>query len=169
MGALGARYGAHGMPCLPFPTNAKATPVEIMETTTPLLIERKEIIADTGGAGTWRGGLAQEVVIRNLSPNPMRLSILSERTQQPPKGLFGGGPGGTPAFYLEDGTPVNSKGITVIPAFQSVVIRTHGGGGYGTPAERDPERIRRDLEQGYVTAQGARRDYGLAAEGASDA
>jgi N-methylhydantoinase B len=161
MGGLGARQGADGMPCLPFPTNTKSTPVEIMETTTPILIERKEIVADTGGAGTWRGGPAQEVVIRNLSPNPMRLSMLSERTKQPPRGLFGGGSGGLPAFYLEDGTPVNPKGITVVQPMQSIVIRTHGGGGYGDPAKRDKERLDWDLEQGYVTPEGARRDYGV--------
>jgi N-methylhydantoinase B/oxoprolinase/acetone carboxylase alpha subunit len=164
IGGLGARKGADGMACLPFPTNTKATPVEIMETTTPILVERKCIVADTGGAGAWRGGLAQEIIVRNLSPNPMRLSLLSERTQEPPQGVFGGKPGGLPAFYVEDGTAINPKGITVIKASQSFVIRTHGGAGYGAVADRDPQRIRRDLEQGYITPAAARRDYGFFVE-----
>lgn len=161
MGGLGARAEADGGACLPFPTNTRATPVEIMETTTPILIERKELVPDTGGAGKFRGGCAQEIVIRNLSPNPMRLSILSERTEEPPGGLFGGRPGGKPKFYLDDGTPAKSKGITTVPAGQALIIRTHGGGGYGSPGERAWESLRADLVDGYVTPEAAKTEYGV--------
>lgn len=161
MGGLGARAEADGGACLPFPTNTRATPVEIMETTTPILIERKELVPDTGGAGKFRGGCAQEVTIRNLSPNPMRLSMLSERTKQPPRGLFGGRPGGRPKFYLDDGSPAESKGITTVAAGQAMIIRTHGGGGYGPPGERARESLRADLVDGYVTTEVAKTEYGV--------
>ena len=160
MGGLGARSGADGLACLPFPTNVAATPVEIMESTAPILIERKEIVADSGGAGRYRGGCAQEVVIRNLSPNEMRLSIMSERTVVPPQGLFGGQPGGRPSFGLDDGTPASPKGISSVAPAQAVTIRTHGGGGYGPPTERTPEAVLEDVRDGYVSAEAAKRDYG---------
>ena len=165
MGGLGARAEADGGACLPFPTNTRATPVEIMETTTPILIERKELVPDTGGAGKFRGGCAQELVVRNLSPNPMRLSMFSERTKEPPRGLFGGRPGGRPSFYLDDGTPADSKGITTVGADQAMIIRTHGGGGYGPPGERAWERLRADLVDGYVTPEAAKTEYGVEVAG----
>ena len=131
-----------------------------MESTAPILIERKAIVADSGGAGRYRGGCAQEVVIRNLSPNEMRLSIMSERTVVPPQGLFGGQPGGRPSFGLDDGTPASPKGISSVAPAQAVTIRTHGGGGYGPPAERTPEAVLEDVRDGYVSAEAAKRDYG---------
>ena len=168
MGGLGARAEAHGGACLPFPTNTRATPVEIMETTTPILIERKELVLDTGGAGKFRGGCAQELAVRNFSPNPMRLSMFSERTKEPPRRLFAGRPGGRPSFYLDDGTPADSKGITTVRADQAMIIRTHGGGGYGPPGERAWERLRADLVDGYVTPEAAKTEYGVEVTGGSE-
>ncbi len=161
MGGLGARAGSDGVACLPFPTNVAATPVEIMESTAPILIERKEIVADSGGSGRFRGGCAQEVVIRNLSPNEMRLSIMAERTIEPPQGLFGGQPGGRPSFHLDDGTPANPKGISSVAPAQAMTIRTHGGGGYGPPGERAREAVYEDIQDGYVTPETAKREYGV--------
>ena len=96
----------------------------------------------------------QELVVRNLSPNPMRLSMFSERTKEPPRGLFGGRPGGRPSFYLDDGTPADSKGITTVGADQAMIIRTHGGGGYGPPGERAWESLRADLVDGLRNSGG---------------
>ena len=161
MGALGASAGGDGSACLPYPTNILATPTEILESEAPILIESKELVPDSGGPGRSRGGTAQEVVIRNLSPKPMLMSIMSERTKVAPQGLFGGGPGARPHFILDDGTELDPKGIATVPPGQSVNIRTHGGGGYGPAAERPKEKVLSDVLNGYVTREAAQSAYGV--------
>jgi N-methylhydantoinase B len=161
MGGLGARSAGDGAACLPYPTNILATPTEILESEAPILIESKVLVPDSGGPGRNRGGPAQEVCIRNLSPEPMRMSIMSERTKVAPQGLFGGGPGARPHFLLDDGTELDPKGIATVAPGQSVNIRTHGGGGYGPPAERPREKVLADVLDGYVTPEAARDAYGM--------
>jgi N-methylhydantoinase B len=161
MGGLGAKAGKDGTPCLPFPTNVAATPVEVLERTTPIIIEKKELVLDSGGAGQYRGGVAQEITIRNVSGHPMQVSILAERTRSLPRGLFGGGEGGRPIFEHETGEAMDPKGVNWVPADRKVRIRSHGGGGYGDPRRRDRAALRNDIEQGYVTPAAARTLYGL--------
>lgn len=161
MGGLGAGAGGDGSACLPYPTNISATPVEIMESEAPILIESKELVTDSGGPGRFRGGCAQEVVIHNLSSKPMLMSIMSERTKIAPQGIFGGGPGARPHFRLDDGTLIDPKGIATIEPRRSISIRTHGGGGYGPPGERPRDRVRDDLLDGYVSHKAAKDAYGV--------
>lgn len=161
MGGLGASAGGDGSACLPYPTNILATPAEILESEAPILIESKVLVPDSGGAGRRRGGPAQEVIIRNLSPKPMLMSIMSERTKVAPQGLFGGGPGARPHFVLDDGTELDPKGIATVAPGQSVNIRTHGGGGYGPPTERPKEKVLNDVLDGYVTREAAKSAYGV--------
>lgn len=161
MGGLGAKKGRDGTACLSFPTNVAATPVEVLEQTTPILIERKELVADSGGAGEFRGGPAQEVSIRNVSGHPMQLSILAERTKSLPRGLFGGEHGGQPLFLHEGGEPLDPKGVNWIPAQSAVCIRTHGGGGFGDPKHRDPGSVEGDLREGYITPSATQSLYGV--------
>lgn len=166
MGGMGAKQGLDGTPCLSFPTNVAATPVEVLEQTTPITIERKALVADSGGAGEFRGGLAQEVLLRNRTPEPMQLSILAERTRFLPHGLFGGQSGAAPMFCHESGEALDPKGVNWVPANKAVRIRTHGGGGFGDPKRRDPARVAQDLADGYVTPEAARTVYGV--DGAGD-
>ena len=160
MGGLGAGAKGDGGTCLPFPTNIQSTPIEVAESNAPLLFERKALVPDSGGAGRWRGGLGQEVVIRNLSPNRMRLSIMSERTKQAPQGRFGGQAGGLPRFKLGDGAEADSKGISWVEPGENVTIRSHGGGSFGPPKDRPAEIVATDLIDGYVTDQAAKEVYG---------
>ena len=160
MGGLGAWAGGDGSACLPYPTNILATPTEILENDAPILFESKELITDSGGAGRHRGGTAQEATIRNLSDRPLLLSIMSERTKTAPQGLFGGGPGARPHFFLDDGTALDPKGIATVAAGQAFNIRTHGGGGYGNPAERTREKVQADVRDGYVSREAAKSIYG---------
>jgi N-methylhydantoinase B len=160
MGGLGAWAGGDGGACLPYPTNILATPTEIIESEAPILFETKELVPDSGGAGRRRGGCGQEAIIRNLSPGPMLMSIMSERTKVAPQGLFGAGPGARPHFVRDDGVLLDSKGIASIAPGQAVTIRTHGGGGYGPPRERPRERLRNDVRDGYVSEEAARSIYG---------
>jgi N-methylhydantoinase B len=160
MGGLGGKHGKDGPPCLSFPTNVAATPVEVLEQTTPILIEKKELVTDTGGAGEFRGGPAQEVTIRNVSGHPMQLSILAERTKFLPRGLFGGAHGGQPLFMHDTGEALDPKGINSIPPGSAVRIRTHGGGGYGDAKLRERSSVAEDLREGYVSESAAESQYG---------
>ena len=153
MGGMGASAHRDGPSCLPYPTNVRSTPVELMESEAAILIEYKELVADSGGAGMHRGGSAQEIKLRNRSPHPIHISLITERTKTAPAGLFGGGGGMRPRFELEDGTALNPKGIHVVNSGEAIVVRAHGGGGYGDPRRRHPSLLEHDLRNGYVTAQ----------------
>jgi N-methylhydantoinase B len=155
MGGMGASMHRDGPSCLPYPTNVRSTPVELMETEAAVMIEHKELVPDSGGAGMHRGGAAQQIKLRNTSSKPMYVSLITERTRTAPRGMFGGGDGMRPKFELEDGTQLNPKGIHVVKAGEALIVRAHGGGGYGDPAQRAPAAVADDLLNGYVS--GARR------------
>jgi N-methylhydantoinase B len=146
-------------------SNMMNTPIEMLETSFPLRVEEYALIPDSGGAGTWRGGLGARRVWRVLG-HEAHGAVCCERTLTPPFGLAGGRPGGAMRLWLElpDGTrrPLNSKGALTVPAGGRLVMEAPGSGGYGPPAARDPELLREDLADGYVTAEAARRDYRIA-------
>lgn len=160
MGGLGASAHGDGPACIPYPTNVRSTPVELMEAESAILIEYKEFVPDSGGAGTFRGGAAQEIKFRNISKQPMYVSLLTERTKLPPKGLFGGGEGMRPRFEMEDGTALNPKGIHVVAPGDAMLVRAHGGGGYGDPHARDKEQLACDVRDGYVSAEAGEKLFG---------
>jgi len=165
-GGLGASARRDGEGSYIFPANGANTPVEIFESDTPLLIERRELIPDSGGAGRQRGALGRREVFRvpadETAPRgPVMLAIQSGRFRLPPEGLFGGRPGAL-ARFLVNGAPADPYGLTRLKAGDVVVMDAAGGGGFGDPRERDPEAIARDLREGRITPEGARRDYGRA-------
>lgn len=144
-------------------SNTMNTPIEVLEMSFPVRIECYEIIPDSGGAGRWRGGLGARRAWRILG-NPAHVAVCCERTVSPPFGLAGGQAGSPMRIALElpDGTSVEpiSKGSFTAPPGARIVFEVPGAGGYGPPAERDPERLAADLRDGYVSPEGARRDYG---------
>ena len=154
-----------------FPANGAGTPVEIFESDTPLVVERKELLADSGGPGRTRGGIGKRIVFRipddGYAPiPPVNLAMQSGRYRYPPEGLFGGKPGGT-AQFLVNGVAGNPYGLTRLKPGDVVVIDAPGGGGYGHPMERDPEMVERDVADGYVTVAAARAEYGVVIESAT--
>jgi len=144
-------------------SNMMNTPIEILEMSFPLRVEEYALIPDTGGAGTWRGGLGTRRIWRVLG-HEAHTAVCCERSLTPPFGLAGGCSGGPMRLWLEmpDGgkRPLNSKGAFTVPANGRVVMEAPGSGGYGLPAGRDPALLREDLADGYVTEEAARRDYG---------
>jgi N-methylhydantoinase B len=146
-------------------SNMMNTPVEMLEMSFPLRVEEYALIPDSGGAGTWRGGLGARRVWRVLG-HEAHAAVCCERNLVAPFGLAGGGPGGAMRLWLElpDGSrrPLNSKGAFAIPANGRLVMEAPGSGGYGPPAARDPALVREDLADGYVTPEAARCDYGIA-------
>ena len=154
-GGWGGRNGSDGPDVVDFPVaNLNNTPIEAMEMQFPLRVERYELRTDSGGVGRFRGGLGLHRDIRALIP--MNLSVRAERHRFSPRGIFGGGDAMTGAFILTrtDGRveklPCKAAGIE-LGAGDLLTVLTPGGGGYGPPEDRAPERVETDLRQGKVT------------------
>jgi N-methylhydantoinase B len=138
--------------------------IEGIEMQNPVIVEERALRPDSGGAGKFRGGLAIDVRVRNLIEGRWNLHK-PRRTENPPWGLWDGKDGGTAAYLLREAhekkfQEVNLQRHLVAPDSE-VIVRTGGGGGWGKPFERDPNRVREDVLEGYVTIDGARRDYGV--------
>ncbi len=164
-GGMGAGAANDGNYVYIFPANGAGTPVEIFESDTPLLIEKRELLADSGGPGRTKGGVGKRVVFRvpddSYAPTPpVNLAMQSGRYTYPPEGLFGGKPGAK-ARFLVNGEAGNPYGLTQLKPGDVVTIDAPGGGGYGNPLEREPEMVETDVAEGYVTPEQARSDYGV--------
>ncbi len=164
-GGMGASVRSDGNYVYIFPANGANTPIEIFESDTPLIVERRELIPDSGGPGKMKGGLGQREVFRIPDDEygplpPVNLGIQAGRHVYPPEGLFGGKPG-LKAKFLVDGVPGNPFGLTQLNPGSVVTIDAAGGGGYGNPFERDPEMVERDVQEGYVSLDKAKEDYGV--------
>ncbi len=164
-GGMGASAHSDGKYVYIFPANGANTPVEVFESDTPLIVERRELIPDSGGPGRMKGGLGQREVFKvpddEYAPiPPVNLGIQAGRHILPPEGLFGGKPGAK-ARFLVNGIPGNPFGLTQLKPGDVVIIDSAGGGGYGNPLERDPEMVEQDVLEGYVTIEKAKEDYGV--------
>src|SRR5215813_7210936 len=160
-GGTGARPGKDGLSATAYPSGVKGTPVEIVETTTPLLFWRKEFRPDSGGAGAQRGGHGLELEIENRSADPIEILAAFDRTKFPPRGRDGGHPGKPAYLGLKTGDrPLECKGTQEIPAGERLILRTPGGGGLGDPRRRDAGALAADLRNGLVSPAAARADYG---------
>jgi 5-oxoprolinase (ATP-hydrolysing)/N-methylhydantoinase A len=165
-GGQGAGLGSDGVSALLFPTSAANTPIELFELRTPLLVERKELIPDSGGAGAHRGGLGQRLEIRKLSDDrrPAQLSILAYNLTEAAPGLADGRPGSLSRILLDEGERSGSGWelgtlIDLERPQQLMTIDLPGGSGFGPPSERPLEALQRDIDEGYLTRAGLA-DYG---------
>jgi N-methylhydantoinase B len=139
---------------------------EVMELRMPLLVESSRLAIDSGGAGRTRGGLSMQRGLRVLAPEA-RYSLLADGAIVPAFGVLGGMSGFPVGAWIDrDGqiedfdSPGKISGHHV-EENAMVMIRSAGGGGYGDPLERDPERVAADVEEGYVSEQAARQLYGI--------
>ncbi|MEE8248101.1 MAG: hydantoinase B/oxoprolinase family protein, partial [Alphaproteobacteria bacterium] len=145
-------------------TNTSNLPIEAIETEYPLLVESYGFVPDSGGAGRFRGGLGLRRVIRPRDHQCV-FNGAGERFRHAPWGLFGGAEGGTGRFLLVDdegaATELEHKpsGVRISPT-QRIVVETPGAGGYGNPAERDPEALAADRESGKFGESYLARHYG---------
>jgi N-methylhydantoinase B len=122
-------------------------------------IESKRLLPDTGGPGQWRGGLGQEVVLRNDTGHLITTLGMGNRTMFPARGMFGGGHGALRAHAI-DGTPIHAKGRNELAPGQRMRIVEAGGGGFGDPKARARAAVAEDVAQGYVGRQAASEIYG---------
>lgn len=160
-GGMGARAEADGLSTTGFPSGVAGVPVEVIETLTPLIVERRELAADSGGAGRWRGGLGQHVIVTRRGGNPWGVSAMIDRTAHPAPGAAGGRPGAVGRFAVSSNSSARPKQLASIDPGGSVALSLPGGGGHGDPARRDPARVLADVVDGYITPETAWADYGL--------
>ena len=140
-------------------------PVEVQEALCPLHIESIAIRPDSAGAGTSRGGLGTEKVVRVLAESSVSVQI--DRTQCLPWGIDGGGDGQGAEAVIEpvEGAPFRIlKGTTTLKAGDRFRLKTGGGGGVGPPLRRDPARVGADVASGYISPGQAEALYGVIAE-----
>jgi N-methylhydantoinase B len=160
-GGAGARPRIDGLSATPFPSGVRNVPVEVTESITPVVIWRKELRADSGGAGKFRGGLGQIMEVSNREPSPMGIYHRFERVRFPPRGRAGGQDGALGRLRLRSGKEFSEKGFYVVPAGDRLIIEMPGGGGYGEPSQRERTHVERDVEYGFVSSDEAKNTYGL--------
>jgi N-methylhydantoinase B len=149
-------------------STARNNPAEVVESRIgSMRVLQYALRQDSGGAGRYRGGLGIERVYEFLAPGFITFSL--ERKATPPWGLHGGHDGAVNGVEITspDGRVRHVRKATQHPIAAGEIVRimTGGGGGYGPPSERDPEAVRRDVCEGYVSAAAARRDYGVEVSG----
>ena len=147
--------------------DVRNAPIETMELKGPVLIEQRALREDSGGPGRFRGGLGVKTQLKSLAAG--RLSVASAaggRLSCPPWGLLGGQSGQTAETLVQEpgddelhAPPATPQGFW--PAGTRVSYMTAGGGGYGDPLTRDPQRVLRDLREGYISREHARDRYGI--------
>jgi N-methylhydantoinase B len=178
-GGTGGFHGGDGSNTVRTWTESDMTtlqPIEAVEQLYPVRIESTSLREDSGGPGRWRGGLGLTRAVR-IQVAGSRLSVLAEKAVLPPFGVCGGGAGATNRFWVRRGeqpiqpSPLPGKvgGFPLEPG-DVLLMESSGGGGFGDPLTRDPAAVAADIAEGYVTAGGAERDYGVVwRDGAVDA
>ena len=168
-GGFGASARYDGYSCLCFPNNTRNIPVEVTENEARMYYVRKELRMDSGGPGRNRGGLGQEVEFgvldggAELSRDVESSVRLSGRTEDGTFPVFGRrqGRNGRGGGMWLNGQPVDHGVYRRLVPGDRVRFVLSGGGGYGDPNEREPERVLADVEQGYVSIERAKTDYGV--------
>jgi len=164
-GGMGAGSRQDGHHCAIFPANGANTPVEIFESDTPLIVQARELVCDSGGPGRMRGGIGRKMTIRVPSDEAApqgatTIAVQAGRFRYPPEGIFEGRPGSKARFLL-NGQAEDPSGLTFAAPGDVIEFHSAGGGGYGSPLDRTPEAVARDVRHGYVSLEKAAQDYGV--------
>lgn len=160
LGGTGARPSKDGLNTTGFPSGVGGVQAEVIETQAPLVQRKRELRIDSGGAGTFRGGLGQATDFGHLGAGQWSLSGMVDRTQFAADGLKGGASGALGGFRL-NGEPAPPKTILWMDPDATISLDLPGGGGYGNPLARDPQRVLQDVINGYVSLEAARTLYGV--------
>ena len=164
-GGMGARSDADGMEAIHVHlTNTSNLPAEALENEYSLLVDEYALVADSGGAGRYRGGLGIARQIR-ATRDGIVFSVRSDGHVLGAPGLEGGGQGGTARLLRNAGTnqqeALSSKTASIVlAAGETIRLETPGGGGFGNPADRDPASLAADVRAGKISPARARQDYG---------
>jgi N-methylhydantoinase B len=165
-GGQGAMYKQDGMDAVQcHMTNTRNAPVEVIESTYPLVIRSYGLIPDSDGAGRFRGGLGMRREISVLSRNTT-LTVSTDRSELKPWGVFGGQGGGNSACTIEHADGVverlpYSKMTRSLETGDTVTICTPGAGGWSDPLDRDPQKVLWDVMEGFISRSRAEKAYGV--------
>jgi N-methylhydantoinase A/oxoprolinase/acetone carboxylase beta subunit/N-methylhydantoinase B/oxoprolinase/acetone carboxylase alpha subunit len=160
-GGSGARPTLDGMSATAFPSGVMTMPVEATEQAGPVIVWRKELRPDSGGAGEFRGGLGQYMDVGAREGHELDISAMFDRVDHPPNGRRGGQQGGATTIIRSDGVEMHGKGKQFIPHGEKAIMAFPGGAGYGNPAHRNIELVKRDLALGYITPEYAAEHHQL--------
>lgn len=158
LGGTGARPTKDGLSTTAFPSGVGGIPVEITETQSPLVFWEKAYLINSAGAGQWRGGLSQRIVIGTRDTLGFDCSAATfDRRAHPARGRNGGLPGapGRVDIQMANGELLHheSKSTIHVPDGGRLFIELPGGGGFGPPEKRDPSLSARDVVNQYVSAE----------------
>jgi N-methylhydantoinase B len=170
-GGTGARRTQDGLNATAFPSGVRTMPVEATENVAPVILWRKELKPDSGGAGRTRGGVGQIMEIATKSDLEFAVNASFDRIANAPKGRDGGLNGAAGRVAQMSGKLLRTKGFQVIPDGDRLILELPGGAGMGDPLTRDPVLVARDVRDGLVSPADARELYRvvIAADGSVDA
>ena len=160
-GGTGARANLDGLSATGFPSGVRALPVEAVENNAPIVIWKKELRPGSGGAGKWRGGLGQTVEVGTVDQSDFAVFAMFDRVDNPARGRANGLQGAAGSVSTRNGKPLRSKGKQIIAGDDRLIIEIPGGGGTGSPFERELARIDDDLVAGIIDRKEASDLYGV--------
>jgi N-methylhydantoinase B len=161
-GGTGARPTQDGLNATAFPSGVRTMPVEATENVAPVVLWRKELKPDSGGAGRTRGGVGQIMEIATKGDLEFAVNASFDRIANAPKGRDGGLDGAAGRVALKTGALLRTKGFQVIPDGDRLILELPGGAGMGDPRARDPALVARDVRDGLVSAANAQALYRVA-------
>jgi N-methylhydantoinase B len=163
---MGARQGQDGVDARDNSlNNMRNHPLELIEAQSSILVREYDVRPDSGGPGEWRGGCAQTFTVEVLCDGGVMLARGIDRMRFPPWGAAGGRPGARLEMIHNRGR-ADERRLGKIHELHmrrgdTLTLNLAGGGGFGDPFRRDPARVLEDVAQGFVSAEGAARDYGV--------
>ncbi|MBO9450390.1 hydantoinase B/oxoprolinase family protein [Tropicibacter sp. R16_0] len=156
-GGTGARPHADGLSATAYPSGVFGSQVEITEAVAPVVMWRRELRPDSGGAGKYRGGLGQRIEMTSSNGAPFIVFLSVERLKFPALGRMGGQPGAPGRIRFREGdSDLSGKGELRVEGDDYLIFETPGGGGFGDASERDPDALALDLKRGLVSEAGAK-------------
>ena len=159
-GGTGARPSKDGLSATAFPSGVWGSQVEPTEAVAPILITRRELRTDSGGAGQYQGGHGQHIEIASANDEDFLVFLSVERVRFAAEGRQGGQAGLKGRIRIGEGGPeLPSKGTVRVPADTPLILETPGGGGFGDPKHREASTVRRDLKDGLISAETAELHY----------
>ncbi len=159
-GGTGARPRKDGLSATAYPSGVWGTQVEITESVAPLIVHRRELRQNSGGAGEFRGGLGQTLELESSEGAPVAVFLSLERVKYAARGRAEGGAGACGHISFSSGEVLSGKGEFELLPGETFIMHTPGGGGFGDPKKRSRKTIEEDLKRGYITPAEAADVYG---------
>ena len=160
-GGTGARPTQDGLNATAFPSGVRTMPVEATENVAPIIIWRKELKSDSGGAGRTRGGAGQVIEFATKGDLEFSVNASFDRIANVPKGREGGMDGAAGRVAQKTGKTLRTKGFQIIPDGDRLVLELPGGAGMGDPKSRHPGSVLNDVRDGLVSCNSAHQDYAV--------